>query len=63
MGLLADKDLKRAACAAIEQQGPSASISVERYVLLLRRENKHELADTWEQVARWIDALRPRSLH
>lgn len=60
---LADEDLKRAARAAIEQQGASASISVERYVLLLRRENRHELADTWERVARWIEAMRPRSVH
>ena len=60
---LADKDLKRAAEAAIEQQGISASISVQRYVLLLRRENKHELADCWERVIEWIDAMRPRSLH
>lgn len=60
---LADDDLKRAARAAVEQQGPGASVSVERYVLMLRRANKHELADCWERVAQWIEALRPRSLH
>jgi hypothetical protein len=60
---LADTDLKRAAEAAIAQQGPNASISVERYVLMLRRENKHELADCWQRVAQWIDAMQPRSIH
>jgi hypothetical protein len=60
---LPDKDLRRAAQAAIAQQGASASISVERYVLMLRRENKHELADCWERVAQWIEAMQPRSIH
>ena len=60
---LADKDLRRAAQAAISQQGPSASISVERYVMMLRRENKHDLADCWQRVAQWIEAMQPHSIH
>jgi hypothetical protein len=60
---LPDKDLRRAAVAAIAEQGSSASISVERYVMLLRRENKHELADCWQRVAQWIEAMQPHSIH
>ena len=60
---LAERDLRRAAQAAIAQQGPSASISVERYVLMLRRENRHDLADCWHRIAQWIEAMQPRSIH
>ena len=60
---LPDKHLRRAAEAAIAEQGPGASVSVERYVMLLRRENKHELADCWQRVAQWIEAMQPHSIH
>jgi len=60
---LADRDLRRAAQAAIAQQGTSASISVERYVMMLRRDNRHELADCWQRVAHWIEAMQPHSIH
>jgi hypothetical protein len=60
---LAEHDFKRAAQAVLARHGESAAISVRRYVMMLRRDNRHDLAEYWERIADWIEAIKPRSIH
>lgn len=60
---LIERDFKRAAQAVIRRHGDAAAISVERYIMLLRRENRHDLADDWARIAKWIEAMGSRAVH
>jgi hypothetical protein len=60
---LIERDFRRAAQAVIRQQGDGALVSVGRYIMMLRRENRHDLAEYWQRVAEWIEAMKARSIH
>ncbi len=60
---LIERDFRRAAQAVIRQQCDGASVSVGRYIMMLRRDNRHDLAEYWQRVAAWIDTMRSNSIH
>jgi hypothetical protein len=31
--------------------------------MMLRRDNRHDLAEYWQRVAEWIDTMRSNSIH
>jgi hypothetical protein len=60
---LTDTDVKRAAKAILHEHGPGSADSVRVYAVLLRRDARNDLAEEWDRVAEYLDALELNTTH
>ena len=60
---LTHTDLQRAAKAILHEHGPGSAESVRVYAMLLRRDARDDLAEEWDRVADYLDALELYTTH